>query len=205
MILKTDTSANELACTAFDRARRIASGSYVRVALVVKEHARIHPDASVLIFDDATGEQMDFDLRGSGEDISARIATRFYGAREEKRAPGRPRIGVVAREVTLLPRHWEWLAEQPGGASVTLRKLVEEARRAADTNKERMQKLHRRTYRFMSAIAGNLPNFEEASRSLFANDIHRLGELISDWPADIRDHIVQLCAGDASSAQTGNV
>jgi uncharacterized protein len=197
----TETSASELACTAFDRDRRIASGSYVRVALAVKEHATATPDASILIFDDATGEQIDFDLRGSDEEISARIVARFHPAQEERRAPGRPKMGVVAREVTLLPRHWEWLAEQPGGASVTLRKLVEEARRAPLTDKARLQKLHQRTYRFMSAIAGNLPNFEEASRSLFANDMRRLGDLIADWPAGIRHHIAQLSADDASGAQ----
>lgn len=206
MILKTDTSANNLACTAFDGARRIASGSYVRVALAVKDHVRVHPDASVLIFDDTTGEQIDFDLRGSDEDISARIVARFDGAREEsRRAPGRPKIGVVAREITLLPRHWDWLAEQPGGASVTLRKLVEEARRAGDPNKAQQHKLHQRTYRFMSAIAGNLPNFEEASRSLFANDRLRLRELISGWPADIRHHVIQLCAGDVSSQRVAEI
>ena len=198
MALKNDTSANDLACTAFDHVRRIAFGSYVRVALAVKEHVNVNPNASILIFDDATGEQIDFDLRGSDEDISARLLTRFHGAQEEpRRVPGRPKIGVVAREVTLLPRHWEWLAEQPGGASVTLRKLVEDARRAPATNKAHLHKLHQRTYRFMSAIAGNLPKFEEASRSLFANDMLRLGELISDWPADIRNHIFQLCADDA--------
>lgn len=203
MALKTDTP--DLACTAFDHVRRIAFGSYVRVALAVKEHVAINPNASVLIFDDAIGEQIDFDLRGSDEDISARLLTRFHGVQEDhRRVPGRPKIGVVAREVTLLPRHWEWLAEQPGGASVTLRKLVEDARRAPPTNKAQLQKLHQRTYRFMSAIAGNLPNFEEASRSLFANDIPRLGEFISDWPADIRNRIVQLCTDDASSPQKAN-
>ena len=197
MALKSDTSANDLACTAFDQVRRIAFGSYVRVALAVKEHANVNPNASILIFDDATGEQIDFDLHGSDEDISARILTRFHGAQEEhRRAPGRPKIGVVAREVTLLPRHWEWLAGQPGGASVTLRKLVEDARRAPATNKAHLNKLHQRTYRFMSAIADNLPKFEEASRSLFANDMPGFGELISDWSADIRNHIFRLCADD---------
>jgi uncharacterized protein len=204
MTQKPDTSANELACTAFDHTRRIASGSYIRVSLAVKEHLRVHPNASVLIFDDATGEQIDFDLGGSDEDISARILKRFPCTRDEDRRAGRPKLGVVAREVTLLPRHWEWLAEQPGGASVTLRKLVESARRTADTNKAQLQKLHERTYRFMSAMAGNLPNFEEASRSLFANDRVRLSELISDWPADIRNHVLQLCAEEASSAQNAN-
>jgi uncharacterized protein len=205
MTLKTDTSENQLACTAFDHARRIASGSYVRVALAIKEHMRVHTDASVLIFDDATGQQIDFDLRGSDEDISARIVTLHGSGGESRRAAGRPKIGVIAREVTLLPRHWEWLAEQPGGASVTLRKIVEDARRAGDAGKGRLRKLHERTYRFMSAMAGNLPNFEEASRSLFANDMPRLGELISEWPADIRTHIFLLCTDAALNPQKANV
>ena len=125
-----------LTCTAFDQARRIASGSYVHVALAVKEYVRTHANASVLVFDDATCTQIDFDLRGSEEDIAARLLKRFpRGEDEQPRSPGRPRIGVVSREVTLLPRHWEWLADQSGGASVTLRKLVEDARRAALTDK----------------------------------------------------------------------
>jgi uncharacterized protein len=201
MASKTDISANDLACTAFDHDRRIASGSYVGVALAIKEHVRVHPNASILIFDEATGEQIDFDLRGSDENVSARIMAHFQSTRDEnRRTPGRPKIGVVAREVTLLPRHWEWLAGQPGGASVTLRKLVEEARRATDTNTAHLHKLHQRTYRFMSAIAGNLPNFEEASRSLFANDVLRLEGLISNWPADIRHHILRLSTDGSSTA-----
>src|SRR5262249_21883265 len=118
-----------LQCTAFDGTRQIASASYVRVALALRAYCHAHPDASVLVFDDATGKQIDFDLRGSDADITARLQKRFPAAgADAPRTPGRPKLGVIAREVTLLPRHWEWLAEQPGGASVTLRRLVEEAR-----------------------------------------------------------------------------
>ncbi len=199
MVAKKHMDPAPLTCTAFDQARRIASGSYVHVALAVKEYVRTHANASVLVFDDATCTQIDFDLRGSEEDIAARLLKRFpRGEDEQPRSPGRPRIGVVSREVTLLPRHWEWLADQSGGASVTLRKLVEDARRAALTDKVQLRKLQERTYRFMSAIAGNLPNFEEASRALFANNMLRLKEIIADWPGDVRSHIIQLCTDDSS-------
>lgn len=191
-----------LSCTAFDGGRRVAKGSYVQVALAVNQFARTHADASLLIFDDATGTQIDFDLRGSDEDISSRIAKRFPRTEDgQSRSPGRPKIGVVPREVTLLPRHWEWLADQPGGASATLRKLVEEARRAGLTDKAILRKLHERTSRFMSAVAGNFPNFEEASRALFANNIPGLKALIADWPVDVCNHIIQLCTDVSSFPQ----
>jgi hypothetical protein len=113
----------------------------------------------------------------------------------EPRGRGRPKLGVVAREVTLLPRHWEWLAAQPGGASVALRKLVEEARKA-NGDRDRHRTARDAAYHFMSAMAGNLPNFEEASRALFADDRRRFTSLIAAWPADIRDHVVKLAYGD---------
>src|SRR5215510_5308590 len=130
-------------CTAFDHTRRLASGSYLHVALAVRKHAGAHTNASVLIFDDATGRPIDFDLRGSEEDVSARLLRRFPHIQVDGRqSPGRPKIGVVPREVTLLPRHWEWLAEQPGGASATLRKLVEQARADASGEGARLAARH---------------------------------------------------------------
>ena len=107
------------------------------------------------------------------------------------RGRGRPKLGVVAREVTLLPRHWEWLNAQPGGASVALRKLVEAARR--DTLTSDQKRLAREAaYRFMSTMAGDLPRFEEASRALFADDRTRLTTLIARWPGDVRTYLVKL-------------
>ena len=104
------------------------------------------------------------------------------------RGPGRPKLGVIAREITLLPRHWEWLAQQPGSASVALRRLVEEARRSGEDN-DRVRRAQDAAYRFMSAMAGNRPHYEEAIRALFANDAARFRELIAEWPADVRDHM----------------
>ncbi len=188
-----------LTCTAFDGMRKIASGSYIQVALVLREYVQNHAEASVLVFDNVSGKQIDFDLRGSAAEIIVRLEKRFPGiALETPRAVGRPKLGVIPREVTLLPRQWEWLAGQPGGASVTLRKLVDDARRAAPSNKAQQRKLHDRTYHFMSALAGNLPNFEEASRALFANNIAAFKQFISDWPSDVQDHLVDLSCNDAS-------
>jgi hypothetical protein len=195
----TQTEPAAPSCTAFDGVRQLASGAYAPVAIAVKEHLRGSPDSSILIFDDESGRQIDFDLRGTDHDITERIHARFPASRDPAaRAVGRPKLGVVSREVTLLPQQWEWLAAQSGGASVTLRKLVDAARRAGPTEKVRLRQIHERTYHFMSAMAGNLPNFEEASRALFANDMPELKRLTAKWPADIRKHTARLGADAAS-------
>ncbi len=87
------------------------------------------------------------------------------------------------------------IAKQPGGASVALRKLVEDARRA-NAQRDNRRAAHERGYHFMSAIAGDLPGFEEAARTLFADDRARFGELIASWPHDVRDHAFALAFGD---------
>jgi uncharacterized protein len=187
--------------TAFMGPRRLASGPVGDVALAVKR-AGPRPDEPIIIFDDGTGRPIDFDLRGEDREVLARLAKLLPpGPREETAPPseprgrGRPKLGVVAREVTLLPRHWEWLNAQPGGASVALRKLVDGARRATG-DKDRERRARDAAYHFMSTMAGNLPQFEEASRALFADDRRRFTGLIADWPADIRDHIVKLAYSD---------
>jgi hypothetical protein len=181
---------------AFEGERRIASGDLHAVARAAKQTLDQHKDASVLIFDDATSEPVDLDFRGSVEDVVARLPASNDVASAEpelpaSRGPGRPKLGVVAREVTLLPRHWEWLAQQAGGASVAIRKLVEEARRGGD-DKDRIRRAQEAAYRFMSAMAGNKPHFEEAARALFAPDLVRFQALIAGWPTDIRDHAAKL-------------
>src|SRR5690348_15737924 len=159
--------------TAFEGQRRLVSGPIAEVALAVKGATR--PAASpIAIFSDTTGRPIDLDLRGSNAEVLTRLAAMTPAVAEEPvsnepRGRGRPKLGVVAREVTLLPRHWEWLSAQPGGASVALRKLVEEARHA-NGGKDRVRRAREIAYRFMSAVAGNLPNFEEATRALFAGD-----------------------------------
>jgi hypothetical protein len=186
--------------TAFEGQRRLASGPLHEVALAVKR-AEQRAAERVAIFSDATGRPIDLDLRGSDDEIVARLPASsgsvvLEPAPSEPRGRGRPKLGVVAREVTMLPRHWEWLNTQPGGASVALRKLVEAARRA-NGDMDRSRAARDAAYHFMSAMAGNLPHFEEASRALFADERRRFASLIAAWPDDIRDHIVSLAfSGD---------
>ncbi|MBU9223727.1 DUF2239 family protein [Burkholderia multivorans] len=193
--------------TAFDGHRRIASGPLATVAVAVKRIAGDGMAGTVLIFDDTTGRSIDLDLRGTADEVHARYAPPACDVAQdagtagdpagaaEQRGRGRPKLGVVSREVTLLPRHWDWLAAQPGGASVALRKLVEDARRthaAADRRRDAQA----RAYHFMSALAGDLPGFEEATRMLYANDLARMAELIAGWPDDVRDHALALARGE---------
>ncbi|MDB5579191.1 MAG: hypothetical protein JWR80_4367 [Bradyrhizobium sp.] len=181
--------------TAFAGNRLLASGALAEVAIAVKiaSGAMTEP---VLVFEDATGQSLDLDLRGSHRDIVARLpqpAATVPAPPAEPRGRGRPKLGVVAREVTLLPRHWEWLNARPGGASVALRKLVEDARRA-NADRDRLRAARDAAYHVMSAMAGDRPGFEEASRALFANDAARFAELTDAWPADIRDHLRRMAA-----------
>jgi hypothetical protein len=188
--MNTDAS-----CIAFDGPRRIASGALRDVALRVKDHVDRGGAEPVLIFDDATGAAIDVDLRGSAADVLARLPAppAVAATADEPRRPGRPKLGVVAREVTLLPRHWEWLNGQPGGASVALRKLVEDARRA-NGDKDRMRQAQNAAYKFMSAMAGNETGFEEAARALFAGDAKRFAAMTDSWPADVRSHARKMAA-----------
>ncbi len=188
--------------TAFEGQRRLLSGPLAEVALVVKRAER-RASEPIAIFSDATGRAIDLDLRGSDEEVVARLsrpragnpAAQDAGMPSEPRGRGRPKLGVVAREVTLLPRHWEWLNTQPGGASVSLRKLVEAARRA-NGEVDRSRAARDAAYHFMSAMAGDLPQFEEAARALFADHRRQFASLIAAWPDGVRDHIVKLAFGE---------
>lgn len=188
-------------CTAFEGHRRIASGTLPEVALAVSAVLARGEQAPVLVFDDITSRPVEFDLRGTPDEIVARLASADStqatapnaGASEDDapRGRGRPKLGVVAREVTLLPRHWDWLNGQSGGASVALRKLVDAAR-AASEDKDRQRAAQEAVYRFMTALAGNLPLYEEATRALYAGDRARLGEIVAAWPEDVREHVSRL-------------
>lgn len=185
-------------CTAFKDSRLIASGELGQVVRKAKEH--VDEDKNpVLIFDDGTSRLIEVDYRGPVEEVVKRLAfmvgegvvetAPVEGAKPQ--GPGRPKLGVVAREVTLLPRHWEWLNAQPGGASVALRKLVEEARRA-NSGKDRVRQAQDACYRFMSVMAGDRPGYEEAIRALFAGSQERFSAMVEGWPPDVRDHAKKL-------------
>ncbi len=186
--------------TAFNGVTQVAHGPLERVVAAAKEAFDGSRTSLVLIFDDATGEQIDADYSGTPAEVlrgvSAREARRTAPAEPElstPRGPGRPRLGVVPREVTLLPRHWQWLNSQPGGASVALRKLVDEARRSS-VGRDRVRRAQEVSYRVMTALAGDLPGFEDALRALFARDLHAFDRHVASWPADVRDYARQLAA-----------
>jgi uncharacterized protein len=186
--------------TAFTGQQRLVTGPLAEVALAVMKASRKAASAPIVIFDDATGRPIDLDLRGTERDIVARLPQPDSNPQAaddqapEPRGRGRPKLGVVAREVTLLPRHWEWLAAQPGGASVALRKLVDEARRA-NADLDRTRAARDAAYHFMSVMAGNLAGFEEASRALFAGDRPRFEQQLASWPEDIRAYAIATAFG----------
>lgn len=180
---------------AFEGHRQIAVGAPADVVRAVKAVADCGPAAPVLVFDTQTSVPVELDLRGTIDDVLAwlesRVAPLSAEPEHEPRRAGRPKLGVVGREVTLLPRHWDWLASQSGGASVALRRLVDQARKtsvASDMTRASTES----AYRFMSSIGGNLPDFEDASRALFAGDFGRFDRLIETWPIDVRDHLRTL-------------
>ncbi len=185
-------------CTAFSGSRLIASGELKTVALKVKALLDKGEPASVLIFDNLTSEIVEVDFRGTAESVLKKIGKDSPNGEaadqgKSARGLGRPKLGVVAREVTLLPRHWEWLGNQPGGASVALRKLVENARKT-HSFADGERKSREATYRFISAMAGNEPGFEEATRALFAGDQKSFNLTIKPWPADIQTHARKLAS-----------
>lgn len=192
--------------TVFNQQKCIVQGSLSEVIeTLLSQEAASTPN---LIFNDDDGKVIEIDLRGTAKEIYERVIItypNFKNSAESSqikqnetsdeeipaRGRGRPKLGVVAKEITLLPRHWEWLAEQPSGASATLRRLVEEAKKK-NTTHDAQKKTQERTYRFMHAVAGNLPLYEEALRALFANDQSTLIICTKDWPIDIQEYIKKL-------------
>ena len=175
-------------CTAFVRHQRVAAGTYTNVA---DSLAGLDlPAGTFLVFDDATGTQVDYPWPAG---YAPAQPEPVVAADEPPAVPsvGRPKLGVVAREVTLLPRHWEWLGQQRGGASAALRRLVDEAR-AAHASRDQIRQAKEASYRFMSAIAGNLPGFEDASRALFAQDAADFSHKIAHWPLDVQTYLAWL-------------
>ena len=190
-----------LRCSAFSGTHRIASGELRHVAMKAKQAFDASPERPVLVFDDADARTLELPLELPAADLLAwlsRPQQQASGAPETPRRPGRPKLGVVPREVTLLPRHWDWLAAQPGGASVALRKLVDEARKV-NAGDDRRRAAQEASYRFILVMAGDAPGFEDAARALFAGDAQRFESLLLAWPEDVREHALWL-ATDAFTA-----
>ena len=188
----------ETTYVAFDGVKRVAAGGLAEVLAGAKRHLDGGVGRAVLVFEDQTGRQVDFDLRGTVEEVVARAVPPA-----PREGPGRPRLGVVSREVSLLPRHWAWLEAQPQGISAALRRLVEEDRKR-EPEARRAARARDAAGRFMWAVAGNFPGFEEASRALYADDLNRLRRLTRAWPRDVRDHVLRLLGAGAKRAKKGS-
>ena len=181
---------SDLPVVAFVGAKRIARAPLLRALPAI--HAAAAAGEGPLVFDLADGRAVDLDLRGDPEAARARLAP--AEAAVGKRGPGRPKLGVTAKEVTLLPRHWDWLAAQPGGASVALRKLIE-AQMKAGEGPERARRAKERAYRFMTAMAGDRPGYEEATRMLFAGDWTAFDAAVEGWPEGVRETAREMAQG----------
>lgn len=181
--------------TAFDGHSRIAQGDVQSVVLKIKAYLADRPNCSVLVFDDASGQQLDFDLSGSPEDVLARLASHPALAvsqhNSSRNGPGRPKLGVVSREISLLPRHWEWLEQQPQGASAAIRRLIDDTRKR-EPDADRLRLARDAASKFMWSMAGNFEGFEEASRALFSGDRKALERNIESWPKDVREHLLHM-------------
>lgn len=174
--------------------KRIAQGRKAEVLAQLRERG---DDAPYLVFDEQTGDLLDFDVHNRAGVITPAASSASHA--ETRRSVGRPKLGVVAREVTLLPRHWDWLNRQPGGASVALRRLVQDASRV-NADRDAVRAAREAAYRFMTAIAGALPGFEEAARALFAGERERFEALIGPWPEDVAEHLEHLATAAWSQA-----
>lgn len=178
--------------TAFEGTRLLCHGELTHVVMKVKKRLEKSSDKNVLIFSDHTGKTMDFNFHGSDSEVQRRLEV-FVGGGEapSPAGPGRPKLGVISREVSLLPRHWEWLATQPGGASATLRKLIEDARKKTAGAVD-VKQAQERAYKFMNVLAGDLSGYEEALRALYRKDKKGFASNIEAWPKDVKDHALAL-------------
>lgn len=187
------------AYTAFADQRQIAAGSLTAIAPAVKT-AFDAGAPRLLVFNDVTGQLLELDLRGSIDDVVTRLGEAENGLSSPAKPAGRgrPKLGVTAREVTLLPSHWEWLSAQPGGASAALRRLVDQAKRAG---RDHVREAQQTAYRVMVALAGDLPDFEDATRAFYAGDYDRFEGLSTSWPTDIGDYVRHLVQRSMSAAR----
>ncbi len=178
--------------TAFEGHKLLFRGKLHDVVLKIKKKLGKSDNSSVWIFNDLTGKIMDFNFQGSEKDVLKRLE--IFSSEDAKKAstgPGRPKLGVISREISLLPRHWEWLAGQPSGASATLRRLIEDAKKKSQGS-HNIKQLQERSYKVMSVLAGDLGGYEEALRALYKRDEKKFYQQMKDWPQDVKDHLNEL-------------
>lgn len=185
------TTHSATRCVAFIGKQLLAEGEPAAVALACRQALEAGAAEPMLVFDAHNSRLLEFDLRGTEADVLTRLHERAQAEMPLERSRGRPRLGVTAREVTLLPRHWDWLGAQPGGASAALRRLVEQARRD-EAPAQREREASEAVDRFMQAMTGNLPGHEEASRAFWRGERERFAACIGAWPCDVRAHLQNL-------------
>jgi len=176
---------------AFSAQKLIAEGAFGEVLQLVKNHIKQNDTGNILFFNGSDGRQIDIDLQsGAGESGNgSKAAAAESGSNQAiptKKPRGRPKLGVVGREVTLLPRHWQWLDKQRGGASARLRRLIDQERKAT-AGDDMIRESQDSANRFMYAMAGDIAGFEEAVRALYARDKAGFDQETAAWPVDIRD------------------
>ena len=175
----------QMTYTAFLDEQCLVNGTLVDVATAIQQHAN-QSNATLLIFNDQTGKQIDLDISGSKQDIQQR-----YAEPEMVKKVGRPKLGVISREITLQQKHWDWLDQQSSSASAVIRKLIDNE--LNNPNSESNKLLAKQaTDRFMSAMLGNMPNYEEATRALYQGDQAVFLKLIKDYPLDPQQYIRRL-------------
>lgn len=179
---------------AFEGHDQFAEGSALEVAVKIKQRLVKNENASIILFDNKTGKQIDLDLSGTISEIKKRYAPKVKDSDDDSPRVGRPKLGVISKEVSLLPKHWEWLASQSTSASVTLRRLVEEAqKRNKDVDAVRMSQ--EACNRFITAMAGDLVGYEDALRALYAREEKTFKSYIHSWPKDIREQAMKYAVG----------
>ncbi len=178
--------------SAFLEDELIAQGPRAVVTRRIEERYPASDFSRIRVFDDATGRVTDLDYWDASADAPAEAAPA-----SPPRGRGRPKLGVVSREVTLLPRHWDWLAAQRGGASATIRRLIEDARKRRSetlTAAEAREGVHR----FLTEMAGDREGYEEALRALYRSDIAGVRAIADAWPEDIRRYLNRLLDRDVA-------
>ncbi len=178
--------------TAFEENKLIFRGALEDIVVKIKRRIGKIENSSILVFSDSTGKSMDFNFQGTEKDVLKRLE--IFTSEEGpigNFGPGRPKLGVISREISLLPRHWEWLATQSGGASSTLRKLVDEAKKK-EVGTFTVKQAQERVYKFMSVMAGDLKGYEEALRALYKKDEKKFLAQTEEWPRDVRNHSIEL-------------
>jgi hypothetical protein len=182
--------------TAFNNTDLFHQGDLSEVVLKIKDHIGKAENTTITVFSDATGKTIDFNFQGTKKDVQKRldVFVSESSLTNTITGPGRPKLGVISREISLLPTHWEWLSTQPGGASAILRRLVDEARKKS-LNTPSIKSIQEKTHRFISAIAGDLEGYEEVLRAMYRKDEDQFLIHMSSWPNDLKTHALFLSKG----------